>query len=467
MTDLFSGYIAAPTVDEQWRVVLSLAQMPSPLQACRASNWRQELFIDEEAAVVFTQIMNEQRPVPVALPPALDGLVPYTEEELRQARQRMARAVLLSCYLPRYQSNLRDRLFSLTQVRLPGESDVEAEITHLIEQTLSTMDASLETLRAIISPLPREAMTAMTQADLDAQYWDRLAAMRQAIPTGFRSLTTILNGGLHTGRVITFLGGPGGGKTTFCNQLGEYAATLGRPVVYVACEEPPATLYAKTLARLGQVSYAAAQFGWANEREAIDHARDVCRSRQSSQRLLYVEGFTDLASLQELVQRHFQRYEDETSGGGPGVLIVDYLQCIAQMVSRSGTGQTREEHQLIGLLMYELRLMAKALNCTVLVISSQSRASGYGNSHALTSGRGSGFIEYASDVLISLDKDEETPLPQRMKELGFEWRKLALPKNRLGSPDGCELLWRGRYQEFAELEDSPPADDEEEDDDEE
>jgi replicative DNA helicase len=122
------------------------------------------------------------------------------------------------------------------------------------------------------------------------------------------------------------------------------------------------------------------------------------------------------------------------------------------------------KNQLIGLLMYELRLLAKVLNCTVVVISSQSRASGYGNSNALTSGRGSNFIEYGSDVLISIDKDEEDPLPAALRQQGFERRKLALPKNRLGSPGGCSLLWRGGYQEFSELETSPSSGDEEDDD---
>jgi replicative DNA helicase len=286
--------------------------------------------------------------------------------------------------------------------------------------------------------------------------------MREAIPTGFSQLNAVLNGGLREGRIFTVLGGPGGGKTTFCNQVAEHAANQGRPVVYVACEEPPATLYAKTLARLGRLNYAAAQFGWSGEREAIDRARSSVRQRQSSQRLLYVEGFSDLATLQEIVRAHFQRFEET---GGTGVLVIDYLQCLAQVVTRAGSSQARDENQLIGLLMYELRVLAKVLNCTVVVISSQSRASGYGNNNALTSGRGSNFIEYGSDVLISIDKDEEDPLPAALMQQGFERRKLALPKNRLGSPGGCSLLWRGGYQEFSELETSPPAEEEDDDED--
>jgi KaiC/GvpD/RAD55 family RecA-like ATPase len=463
MIDPLSEYIAAPSLMEEWRIVLSLAAAPSPAQACRAMNWRRELFSDEEARVAFDQVAQAQRTCAVTLPAALDGLTPYPNDEaLRQMRQRMVRAVVLMHYLPDYQANLRDRLYQMTQVRPLVGDDLDQRLKEMLDATLASMDTSLGTLRALVSPLPREVLTTMTQGELGATYWDRIEQMREALPTGFESLTTILNGGLRPERVLTVLGGPGGGKTTFCNQIAEYAANAGRPVVYVACEEPPATLYAKTLARIGRVGYAAAQFGWRAEREAIDRARALVRERESSRRLLYVEGFTDLAGLQEVVATHFQRYADEEQGGGTGVLVIDYLQVIAQALVRSGSGQVRDENQCIGLLMYELRVLAKVLNCTILVISSQSRASGYGNNNPLTSGRGSNFIEYSSDVLISLDKDEESPLSAEMRRRGFEWRKLALPKNRLGTPGGCSLLWRGHFQEFSEMETTPHRLDEEE-----
>jgi replicative DNA helicase len=473
VTDLLSAYIAPPTPEEQWRVILSLAAAPSPAQACRASNWRAELFTDEAAIAAFNRLPGAQRPVQIPLPPALDGIVAYTDEELQKVRQRMARSVLLTRYLPDYQGNLRDNLFRFTQVQPAADGDLDSVIKEMLDATLSSMETSFQTLRAIVSPAPRDSMVVVTQAELDAsywEYWERMAQQKQAIPTGFGSLNRLLNGGLREGRVVTFLGGPGGGKTTFCNQVAEETANRGRPVVYLACEEPGATLYAKSLARLGKVNYAAAQFGWEAQRGQIDQARVRLRNRRSSNRLLYVEGCLDLPTLTEVARRHFERYgpESEEQDGGAGILVVDYLQVVAQMLMRSGTFQAaRDENQVIGLLMYELRLLAKLLNCVVLVISSQNRASGYGNNNPLSSGRGSGFIEYSSDILISVDKvkEEDQPLTLALKEQGFEWRRLNLSKNRLGAPGDCELLWRGVYQEFSEPLSSPGEFDDEEDED--
>jgi len=451
-----TSYFTPLPAEEEWRVLLTLSQAPSPAQSCRALNWRTELFNDPETASALARLASAQRSLPLALPPALDGLLPYNEEELRSARQRMARAALLTRLLPDYQGNLRDRLLSMMDARVPGDGDVERFLAGLMETTLGGMETSLSTLRAVFSSIPRESATVTTQGELDAGYWDRIAAMREAASTGFRALDRILSGGLHPQRLFIFLGAPGGGKTTLANQIGEYVASRGRPVVYLACEEPPATLYAKTLSRLGDVDYAAAQFGWSQYRSRIDAARALANERLSATRLLYIEGFTGLSDLRETAQAHFQRYADELQRGGPGLLIVDYLQCIAQIISRLGSGGNLSETQLISLLTYDLRALAKELNCTVIAISRQNRASGYGNSNALTSGSGSGGIEYGSDVILSIDKEEDRPAP-----IGYEVRSLVLPKNRLGRPDKLSLYWKGDRQRFVE----PSSEGEWEDDD--
>ena len=215
--------------------------------------------------------------------------------------------------------------------------------------------------------------------------------------------------------------------------------------MYLACEESPTTLYAKTLSRLGSVDYAAVQFGWPTYRSQIDAARQVAKERLSVSRLLYIEGFASLATLRDAANRHFGRYSEEQDGG-PGLLVVDYLQCIAQIQNRADMSGSVPENQLLSLLCYDLRLLAKELRCTVLAISRQNRSSGYGNSNALTSGSGSGGIEYGADVLMSIDKDEERKAP-----LGWKGRTVVVPKNRLGEADTRLLLdWRGRYQEFRE-----------------
>src|SRR5689334_15133350 len=151
MPDLISQYITSFSVEEEWRVLLTLAQALSPAQTCRTFNWRGELFSTPQTLEAFTRLASAQRPVALRLPAALDGLVPYSEEELRSARQRMACAVLFTRLLPDYQSNLRERLLTLMEARVPGDGNVGEWLAGMMEVTLSGMDTSLGTLRSVLS----------------------------------------------------------------------------------------------------------------------------------------------------------------------------------------------------------------------------------------------------------------------------------------------------------------------------
>jgi len=97
------------------------------------------------------------------------------------------------------------------------------------------------------------------------------------------------------------------------------------------------------------------------------------------------------------------------------------------------------------MLTEDLRDLARELNCTVIAVASQTRASGYGNANAIASAKESGDIEYTADVLMSLAKDE-----QRQAPLRCEARSLSLAKNRLGSQTMINLDWRPDRQQFTE-----------------
>ncbi len=97
------------------------------------------------------------------------------------------------------------------------------------------------------------------------------------------------------------------------------------------------------------------------------------------------------------------------------------------------------------MLTEDLRDLARSLNCAVIAVASQSRASGYGNANALSSAKESGDIEYTADVLMSLARDE-----QRQAPLRHEARSLSLAKNRLGSQTTVDLDFRADRQQFTE-----------------
>jgi len=277
--------------------------------------------------------------------------------------------------------------------------------------------------------------------------WDRIAEQRHAAPTGLGSLDEALGGGLQPKRLFVVLGGPGSGKTTLINQIAERVAYGGRPVVYLTTEDPMSTLLAKSISRIGRIDYGAALQGRESERVAIDGTLRELAERRSAERLLYIEGNgADLDELASVAQRHFARFADEAQDGGPGVLVVDYLQRVARAQLKAMRSGVRDLREAVTVLTEDLRDLARELNCVVIAVASQTRASGYGNANALSSAKESGDIEYTADVLMSLAKDE-----QRQAPLRCEARSLSLAKNRLGPQMGVNLDFRPDRQQFTEV----------------
>jgi replicative DNA helicase len=303
-----------------------------------------------------------------------------------------------------------------------------------------------------------EAIAQATPSRQDAQpqtlgavargYWDRFADRREAAPTGLAALDEALGGGLQPGRLVALLGGPGAGKTALACQLAEHIADAGRPVVYLTLEDGAHILTAKTLARLYDLDYGAVMNGYENQRARIMAALASLAQRRSAERLLYVEdtGRLSLAQLAAIARAHFERYNAEregASGGGAGLLVVDYLQRWAR--AQRGADAREDLRQAVGRAADELSNLSRALGCTVLALSSVNRASGYGDngdSSVLASAKEAGDIEFSADVVAGIVKAKhDTPM-------GYEARKLRLDKNRQGAVAEIALNWRGARQQF-------------------
>ena len=106
--------------------------------------------------------------------------------------------------------------------------------------------------------------------------------------------------------------------------------------------------------------------------------------------------------------------------------------------------------ELVGYLTEWLRGLARELDCSILLLSSQNRASGYGQNNggnALASAKESGDIEYTADVVLAIANDDRAPVAPHLKA-----RVLTIEKNRQGpKPEfGIRMDWRGDRQMWTE-----------------
>ena len=274
-----------------------------------------------------------------------------------------------------------------------------------------------------------EPPTDVSIDDLLQGYWVQVEQRSDCAPTGFKTLNDMLGGGFESKRLVVVLGAPNSGKTTFVHQIADHIADSGRPVLYVTSEDIPHDLFSKTLARIGNVHYTAVQKGWEAERAKITMALALQSQRVSTKRLRYLDASRGISLdiIREKARAHFEQYSNK----GQGIIIVDYLQRIARAIRAMGSFSF-ELREAVTVLTEQLRALACELDCCVVAIASQNRASGYTtNTSSLASAKESGDIEYTADVIMALgDDSERKPMKSFTKSL-----LLRIDKNRQGDKD--------------------------------
>lgn len=309
-----------------------------------------------------------------------------------------------------------------------------------------------EVLSKASTMLVEESAEANTEMSPDIasgaiDYWAHVAKRKATVGTSLAGLDNILGGGLESQRLMVLLGAPGGGKTTLANQIAVHAADSGRPVLYVTSEDLPFTLLAKTLARQGQVPYTSVLKGYEDYRGNIEQALQSYRESKAATRLRYLDATmgTTLSTVRACAQSHFEAFKD----GGSGILVIDYLQRLARSLASYRSGNT-DLRLAVTSMAEELRAIATELDCCVIALAAQHRASGYGASkNALASAKESGDIEYTADVIMAITEDTE----RTMLNSWLQPRILRVDKNRQGpSGDDCilNLDWYPDRQQFTE-----------------
>ena len=307
----------------------------------------------------------------------------------------------------------------------------------------------------------------------------RRAGDEKPIPVPFRSLADCLGGGLWPGLSI-LVGNPGSGKSQLAMGLALCAARAGVPTAYIGLELDELGLCARLMGLECEVFWSDLYLGKPpHYREAGRPLADPeALERKALQRLaelpLYLDfapphGW-DYAELARLAGALRERYPDDEQapGSNPVLVILDFLQLV--------TGDERELRERIGRAAYAGRACAREDNAHVMLVSSTARdkysllsgrppagsktkpkdytppwaRGASGASRLVGTGKESGEIEYAADLVLTLCTE---PWEGDKPPEGGTRCHLAVAKQRAGEPKWAHL----RFDGAAFTEDNAPA----------
>ena len=339
---------------------------------------------------------------------------------------------------------IRDAIVSLERTGKNGD----VEVSKLIKALKSSHDSVIKKLNFSVEEEREDENKSLSMADILRRYWEVTRRKANVVTSGFKDLDDMLGGGWEEQRLVILAAPPNVGKTTLAHMWAETAAFHGRPVLYMTTEDTPTALTGKTIARLGKIPYDAVSKGYPEYETRINDTIATLLQRESAERLIYLDGTESisLAKIRKIAREHFDKYSTE-KGGGPGIIVMDYLQELARRVSNElGSVEPRIINTAISQFA---RSIAIELHCTVIAISSINRSS-YERSGSATSGvlsamKESGDIEYATDVALSLYEEKKDDRNTN----GLTPMTLYVDKNRQGKRNVCSSLdFYGEFQQF-------------------
>ncbi len=260
------------------------------------------------------------------------------------------------------------------------------------------------------------------------------------LPSGYHKLDEYLLG-LQPGQMIVIAGRPGSGKTALGINMAVNACLETKlPIAIFSLEMQAKELSIRILSYRAKVEnrkFKTKTF------DAMD-MQNIARAMTELSEMPIQINDSGAVTLPD-IQSQCRKIKAER---GLGMVVIDYLQL---MKSHSNT-PSRE--QQIAEISRGIKMMAKELECPVIVLSQLNREAEKDGKRPSTSQlRESGAIEQDADVIMLVYRED---LNNFDNPTGIA--EIIIGKNRAGSQGVVQLAWKGEYTSFEPLAkmDGPP-----------
>ena len=255
------------------------------------------------------------------------------------------------------------------------------------------------------------------------------------IPTGFKDLDE-LTSGLHRSDLIILAARPAMGKTAFALNIAQQTAVkAGSSVLIFSLEMSKEQLGQRLLAIQARVEMQKLKTGNLDRKDwdRLNMALDELHSSK-----IFIDDTPGISIME--MRNKCRRLKAEH---GLDLVVIDYL----QLMQFDGRADSRQQE--ISAISRHLKLLAREMDCPVIVLSQLSRAPELRQDHRpiLSDLRESGSIEQDADIVIFLYRDDYYN-PDNSEKHGI--CEVNVAKHRSGPTDKVELTWVERYTKFSD-----------------
>ena len=266
----------------------------------------------------------------------------------------------------------------------------------------------------------------------------------RGVETGFTQLDA-LTGGLQKSDLIVLAARPGMGKTSFAMNIVEHAALVnGKVCAVFSLEMPRVQLVQRLLCAHAEVSMGKALKGQLVQKEWRNLMRASDKLQKSK---IYIDDNSRI-SVAEILSK-CRRLK---SSVGLDLIMIDYIQLMGEDASsKAKTSENRQQE--IANITRNLKIMAKELDVPVIALSQLRRIQT--KEPQLSDLRESGAIEQDADIVMFINRPEQTATPEELAEgkIVKGAANLNIVKHRNGSPGRVQLRFIGESTKFVDAED--------------
>lgn len=263
----------------------------------------------------------------------------------------------------------------------------------------------------------------------------RMEGNLTGLTTGFIDLDARTSG-LQKSDLIMLAARPAMGKTAFALNIAQQAAIKGNATVLIfSLEMAKEQLGQRLLSMESRIEMQKLKTG-SLEREDWDQIHIALDTLSKAK--IFIDDTPGVTAME--MKNKCRRLKAEH---GLDLVVVDYL----QLMSYEG-GKNENRQQEISSLSRFLKLLAREMDCPVIVLSQLSRAVEQRTDHRpiLSDLRESGSIEQDADIVMFLYRDEyynpETEKPNICE--------VIIAKQRSGPTGSIDLTWLGKYTRFVD-----------------